>query len=111
MNNEQNIRMIVDKFLRNFKGQNKLQRGQTWQLGADPSFLQSVQIVASSIVPNIDNAYSLGAPSAKWADVETTKINNATPLAGTKVYYVSDTSGGATTRKLTFINGILVSET
>jgi hypothetical protein len=34
-----------------------------------------------------------------------------TPLSGTKVYYVSDTSGGAVTRKLTFVNGILTSET
>lgn len=32
-------------------------------------------------------------------------------LAGTKVYYVSDSSGGAVTRKLTFVNGILTSET
>ena len=32
-------------------------------------------------------------------------------LAGTKVYYVSDTSGGAVTRKLTFIAGILTAET
>ena len=31
-------------------------------------------------------------------------------LPGTKVYYVSDTSGGATTRKLTFTNGILTGE-
>ena len=38
-------------------------------------------------------------------------IDGPTPLAGTKVYYVSDTSGGATTRKLTFTNGILTSET
>lgn len=36
----------------------------------------------------------------------------ATPgLAGTKVYYVSDSSGGAVTRKLTFTDGILTSET
>jgi hypothetical protein len=33
-----------------------------------------------------------------------------TPLAGTKTYYVSDSSGGAVTRKLTFFNGILISE-
>lgn len=33
------------------------------------------------------------------------------PLAGTKVYYVSDTSGGAVNRKLTFVNGILTAET
>jgi hypothetical protein len=32
-------------------------------------------------------------------------------LSGTKIYYVADTSGGSPTRKLTFINGILVSET
>ena len=38
-------------------------------------------------------------------------IDGQTPLAGTKVYYVSDTSGGAVTRKLTFTNGILTSET
>ena len=34
-----------------------------------------------------------------------------TPLAGTKVYYVADSSEGAATRKLTFTNGILTSET
>lgn len=34
-----------------------------------------------------------------------------TPLAGTKIYYVSDTSGGAVTRKLTFTDGVLTSET
>jgi len=33
------------------------------------------------------------------------------PLAGTKVYYVSDTSGGAVTRKLTFTDGVLTAET
>jgi hypothetical protein len=31
-------------------------------------------------------------------------------LAGNKVYYVADSSGGATTRKLTFFNGILVAD-
>ena len=38
-------------------------------------------------------------------------IDGQTPLVGTKVYYVSDSSGGAVTRKLTFIDGILTSET
>jgi len=38
-------------------------------------------------------------------------IDGQTPLSGTKVYYVADSSVGSTTRKLTFINGILVSET
>lgn len=38
-------------------------------------------------------------------------IDGQTPLTGTKVYYVSDTSGGGVTRKLTFIDGILTAET
>jgi hypothetical protein len=33
-----------------------------------------------------------------------------TPLSGTKVYWVSDTSGGAVTRKLTFTDGVLTAE-
>ena len=38
-------------------------------------------------------------------------ISTITGLAGTKIYYVSDTSGGAVTRKLTFDRGVLISET
>ena len=37
-------------------------------------------------------------------------FNAIVPLAGAKVYYVSDTSGGAVNRKLSFSNGILTSE-
>ena len=33
------------------------------------------------------------------------------PLAGTKIYYVSDSSGGAVNRKLTFVDGVLTAET
>ena len=38
-------------------------------------------------------------------------VSSITPLAGTKIYYVSDTSGGAVTRKLTFTDGVLTAET
>ena len=38
-------------------------------------------------------------------------IDGQTPLSGTKVYYVSDSNGGAVNRKLTFTNGILTAET
>lgn len=31
-------------------------------------------------------------------------------LKGTRVYFVSDTNSGVATRKLTFVNGILVGE-
>lgn len=38
-------------------------------------------------------------------------IDLGTGLTGVKTYYVADSSGGAVTRKLTFVNGILISET
>jgi hypothetical protein len=38
-------------------------------------------------------------------------INSTKALSGTKTYYVSDASGGVANRRLTFINGILTSET
>jgi hypothetical protein len=38
-------------------------------------------------------------------------VDGTSALAGTKVYYVSDTSGGSLTRKLTFKDGLLISET
>ena len=42
---------------------------------------------------------------------ETALVFGVAGLVGTKIYYVADTSSGATTRKLTFQNGILISET
>lgn len=41
----------------------------------------------------------------------TSAVTDISPLAGTKIYYVADTSGGAVTRKLTYLDGILTSET
>lgn len=41
----------------------------------------------------------------------TSSFSAITPLSGTKVYYVSDSSGGAVTRKLTFTDGVLTSQT
>lgn len=41
----------------------------------------------------------------------TSAFTTVTPLAGTKVYYVADSSGGPVTRKLTFTDGILTAET
>jgi len=38
-------------------------------------------------------------------------IDSATGLTGTHEYYVATSSGGSPTTKLTFINGILTSET
>lgn len=89
--------------------------GKQDALTADTDYLTPGTAASTYATPSIvdDAAYGVG-----W-DTDTTHAptKNAiydiigTPLAGTKVYYVADTSGGATTRKLTFVNGILTSET
>jgi hypothetical protein len=38
-------------------------------------------------------------------------LSGNTGLSGSQVFYVSDTSSGAVTRKLTFINGLLIAKT
>lgn len=45
----------------------------------------------------------------QWNQVNL-RFELVTPLAGTKVYYVSDESDSPPLRKLTFINGLLISE-
>lgn len=37
-------------------------------------------------------------------------LSAITPLSGSKQYFVSDSNGGATDRRLTFNNGVLTSE-
>ena len=64
-----------------------------------------------ALLPPTAGSTALGSSGVKWSDINTDLINGNTPLAGTKVYYVSDSSGGAVTRKLTFDDGILTSET
>lgn len=61
--------------------------------------------------PDVDNARTCGIYDHRWSDMRTVQINGVIPLAGTKVYYVANTSGGAVNRKLTFVEGILQSET
>lgn len=57
---------------------------------------------------SVDNATII---NSSFDPITRRLLVDSTGLAGTKVYYVSDTSGGAVTRKLTFTNGILTSET
>lgn len=61
---------------------------------------------SSSIPLNIDRSL-VGRGFVKG----TSYFAGITPLTGAKVYYVADSSGGAVTRKLTFTNGILTSQT
>ena len=73
--------------------------------------MQNINSVAQNWNPNLHNTYALGSDvSFRWSDIKVVKINGSIPLAGTKVYYVADSSGGAVTRKLTFIDGILNAE-
>jgi hypothetical protein len=41
----------------------------------------------------------------------TNAVDTVTPLAGTQVFYVAASSGGAVTTKLTFVDGVLTSKT
>lgn len=41
----------------------------------------------------------------------TSAVTAVVPLAGGKIYWVADSSGGAVNRKLTFTDGILTAET
>lgn len=55
--------------------------------------------------------YMDAAGDLYWRDKAGTSVKVNGGLAGTKTYYVANSSGGAVTRKLTFTNGILTSET
>lgn len=58
----------------------------------------------------LDNGARLTSGKIPIATTNGRLIDGQTPLAGTKVYYVADSSGGAVTRKLTFVDGILTAE-
>ena len=59
----------------------------------------------------LDNGSRLTSGKIPVATTNGRLIDGQTPLAGTKTYYVADSSGGAVTRKLTFVDGVLTSET
>lgn len=76
------------------------------------------QLLFQALVQGVNAAGNVTGPAsstngfpALWDGTAGQLLKNSAPLAGTKVYYVSDTSGGAVTRKLTFTNGLLTAET
>lgn len=75
-------------------------------------FSISSRIVTNQdFMPDGDGTRTSGRFDRRWSDIRTVLYNGSSFLSGTKVYFVANSSGGATTRKLTFINGILNSET
>lgn len=106
---EQNIRAIIDSYLLNFKGGNRIQRGGGWTLkggGADTStFLASS--IGYSLIPTTTNSYTLGSAALKWSDIRTVLINGVAPKSGTATYYVAASSGGSPTTAIVFNTGIL----
>jgi len=75
------------------------------RLGDGSTPAQGLEVVGSPLFT--------GLTSGKYPKISTGGliIDGPTPLAGTKIYWVSDTSGGAVNRKLTFTDGILTAET
>lgn len=71
-----------------------------------------ISIVANIIFPSKDSSTTLGDSSHRWSDIyldniNTTTINDVTPLSGSVTYYVATEFGGAATVPLTFNKGIL----
>lgn len=64
-------------------------------------------LTASQLI-NIDDMFSVIFEDLRKV---VTFTQDTPPLAGTKTYWVADSSGGAVTRKLTFVDGVLVAET
>jgi len=59
----------------------------------------------------LNNGTALTSGKIPIASTNGRLIDGQTPLAGSKIYYVADSSGGAVTRKLTFVDGVLTAET
>lgn len=68
-----------------------------------------VPIAAKLQSPNYASGVGWRLDSSGNTEFTAPTINNG--LSGTFMYYVADSSGGAVTRRLTFTDGILVSQT
>lgn len=87
-----------------------------WRLNSNGVIEATGVIITGSVVPDSTITVPQGGTGAVTLTGilqgnGTSAFTAITPLSGTKVYYVADSSGGAVTRKLTFTNGILTAET
>lgn len=85
-----------------------LQNTTTIPQEVDVAFKDRLQIEA--LILAYSSIQALLTTAGVLAGDGTGGFTGTVPLAGTKVYYVANSSGGAVTRKLTFTNGILVAE-
>lgn len=87
-----------------------------WRLNSN-GIIDAVGVnIAGNVVPDSTITVSQGGTGAVTLTGilkgnGTSAITTVTPLAGTKVYWVSDSEGGGIDRKLTFTDGILTAET
>lgn len=104
----ENTRTVIDSYLTNFKGGNRVQRGGGWSLkGGGNNTVNLGSTTYGTLLPSADNTYSLGSASFRWTDIRTVTINGVTPNSGTVTYYVASSSGGPVTTAVTFSKGIL----
>lgn len=112
MNNEiDQLKKRVEK-LENFI--ESLQASQKIPLAVDQAFRQRFLgdvVSASSVLTVPFGGTGASTLMGILKGSGTSAITAITQLAGSKVYYVADSSEGAVTRKLTFTDGVLTAET
>lgn len=121
MNNEelQNKIRLLEEELEDIKNWKKLlEAAHSIPLNIDQAFKSRFIVPLQTSFSSFDGVLTVpqGGTGATTLTgillgVGTSTITAVVPLSGSKVYYVSDTSGGPVTRKLTFTSGVLTSET
>ena len=104
------VESVIDRIIYGGEGELGAQLDAILNGGAIPPLSHPTALVEDVLTLTNTVAFT---PTTDYHPATKKYVDNliGTPLVGTKVYYVADTSSGATTRKLTFVNGILTSET
>lgn len=104
------VEVILDKVINGGDGEIAGQLNAILNGGAMPALAHPHALVEEVLTFTNTTAFT---PDSDYEPATKKYVDDliGTPLAGTKVYYVADSSGGAVTRKLTFTNGLLTSET
>jgi hypothetical protein len=110
MQGHDDVEVILDKVINGGDGEIAGQLNAILNGGAMPALAHPHALVEEVLTFTNTTAFT---PDSDYEPATKKYVDDliGTPLAGTKVYYVADSSGGAVTRKLTFTNGLLTSET